>query len=149
MIEEELLKCLINDLLDTDDLLLVMDSGGSVCEMHLNDPPVVKYDKSWLYLEVDNWHLHLPLANVSGVQVVENSDHGHEKIPSVFYVRFSDASEETLIRFYFSNPWLNAKEEVTEFQKHKLAVFERFRDKYVGCGGVKSVMRDKTGFHFP
>ena len=145
MIEEELLKRLINDLLDLDDLLLGMDSGGAVCEMHLNHPPLVKYDKLWMYLESDDWHLHLPLENVSGVQIVESSDHGHENIPKVFYVRFGGASRETLMRFYFSNPWLNEKEEVTEFQKHKLTIFERFRDKYVACAGVEGVTRDKTG----
>ena len=50
---------------------------------------------------------------------------------------------ETLIRFYFPNPWLDSEEKPTEFQPEKLAFFQEFRSRYVGRGGIVHVQRPR------
>lgn len=40
------------------------------------------------------------------------------------------------------NPWLDDREQPSEFQQEKLDVFEAFRDRYVGRGGIVSATRD-------
>jgi putative heme iron utilization protein len=93
----------------------------------------------YVTIEADNWHLHLDLENVTGVQFVEAESHGDMRS---YYVRFSGPGyEDTLVRSYFSNPNLDDNEKRTEFQLKKLKAFEEFRDRYVGREGIVFVTR--------
>lgn len=93
----------------------------------------------YVTIEADNWHLHLDLENVTGVQFVEAESHGDMRS---YYVRFSGPGyEDTLVRSYFSNPNLDDNEKRTEFQPKKLKAFEEFRDRYVGREGIVFVTR--------
>ena len=52
-----------------------------------------------------------------------------------YYIRFSNDTsdkEETLVRSYFPNPYLDADFNRTELQPEKLRAFEKMRDQYVG-----------------
>ena len=90
-------------------------------------------------IEADNWHFHLALEEVTGIQFVVAESHGDMHS---YYVRFSGPGyEDTLVRSYFSNPNLDDNEKRTEFQPAKLKVFEEFRDRYVGREGIVSVER--------
>ena len=73
-------------------------------------------------------------------QFVEAEDHG---IPFVYYVRFSDPQEETLLRVYFPNPYLADDFQRTELQPEKLRAFEEFRDRYLGREGIVFVERPR------
>ena len=55
-------------------------------------------------IESGPWHLHLDMSSIKQAQFVEAENHG---APMLYYVRFSDASDETLVRAYFPNPYLN------------------------------------------
>ena len=93
----------------------------------------------YVTIEADNWHLHLNLENVTGIQFVEAESHGDMRS---YYVRFSGPGyEDTLVRSYFSNPNLDDNEKRTEFQPKKLKAFEEFRDRYVGREGIVFVTR--------
>ena len=85
--------------------------------------------------------MHVNLEAVEGVQFVEADDRLHDGIARLYYARLGGASEDTLLRFYFPNPWLDADERPTEFQSEKLAVFEEFRDRWVGRSGIEFVRR--------
>ena len=135
------IKTLVTELVTSDKMLLVIDSGGAVSEMHAIGMPEPEYKGQWATIESKEWHVHLNLATVDGVQFVENSDHGHEIMPKIYYVRLSAADGVTLVRFYFPNPWLDDDENVTEFQPERLRYFEEFRDRYVGKDGVVFVRR--------
>lgn len=142
----EVTKRLIEDLLGCEGMLLVIDSGGAVSEMHA--PPAIdtEFDGRWATIEAGEWHVHLDLDAVEGAQFVENSNHGHESMmPKLYYLRMSGSNEATLLRFYFPNPWLDDDEKPAEFQPERLRVFEDFRDRFVGRDGVVFVERTAEG----
>jgi hypothetical protein len=85
-------------------------------------------------IEAENWHFHLGLDNVTGIQFVEAENHGDLHS---YYVRLSGPEyEDTLVRSYFPNPNLNGNEKRTDFQPERLKAFEEFRDRYVGREGI-------------
>ena len=95
---------------------------------------------NYITMEADNWHFHLGLDKISGIQFVEAESHGDLLS---YYVRFSNAQEETLLRSYFPNPYLGANFERTELQPEKLKAFEEFRDRYVGRESIVFVRRPR------
>lgn len=146
----EIIGDLIEELLACEGMLLVIDSGGAVSEMHA--PPAIetKFDGRWATIEAGEWHVHLDLDAVEGAQFVENSNHGHESMmPKLYYLRLSGAEEATLLRFYFPNPWLDDDEQPTDFQPERLRLFGDFCDRFVGLEDVVFVERTAEGdiFH--
>ncbi|MCH8205913.1 MAG: hypothetical protein IH956_02800 [Chloroflexi bacterium] len=139
--KREHLTHLIRELIDTGDMLVVIDSGAAVAEMHASAMKRLEFQDRWAMLESDEWHIHLELDAVDGVQFVEAVDRFHEGIPKLYYVRLSDADDRTLLRFYFPNPWLDEQERPAEFQPEKLRLFEEFRDRHVGQAGIVFVTR--------
>ncbi len=98
-------------------------------------------DGKYVTIEADNWHFHLALEDVTGIQFVDAESHGDMHS---YYVRFSGPEyEDTLIRSYFPNPNLTDDETRTDFQPEKLKAFEEFRDRYVGREGIVFVERPK------
>ncbi len=89
-------------------------------------------------MEADNWHFHLDLHSITGIQFVEAESHGDLLS---YYVRFSGTQEATLVRGYFPNPYLADDFKKTELQPEKLRAFEEFRDRYVGRDGIVFVRR--------
>lgn len=137
---------LISELLGCEGMLLVIDSGGAVSEMHAPPEIAAEFDGRWATIEAGEWHVHLDLDAVEGVQFVENSNHGHESMmEKLYYLRLSGADEATLLRFYFPNPWLDDDEKPTAFQPERLRLFEDFRDRYAGRDGVVFVERTAEG----
>ena len=127
--KREHLTHLIRELIDTGDMLVVIDSGAAVAEMHASGMKRLEFQDRWAMLESDEWHIHLELDAVDGVQFVEAVDRFHEGIPKLYYVRLSDADDRTLLRFYFPNPWLDEQERPAEFQPEKVRLFEEIRDR--------------------
>ena len=142
----EVIKELIEELLGCKGMLLVIDSGGAVSEMHAPLEIETEFDGRWATIEAGEWHVHLDLDAVRGAQFVENSNHGHESMmPKLYYLRMSGADEATLLRFYFPNPWLDDDERPTGFQPEQLRLFEDFCDRFVGRDGVVFVERTAEG----
>ena len=131
---------LLRDLASHETMLWVIGGGEVVSENAAvgMKEPVVK--EGYATVEADSWHFHLRTESVAGVQFVEAEDHG---VPFLYYVRFSDSSEGTLLRVYFPNPHLDQNEEATEFQPERLRFFEDFRDRYVGQDGIAFVKRPR------
>ena len=103
--DAEILKELISELLDTKEMLVVIDSAGAVSEMDTSEVAEPEFHDEWATIESRGWHLHLNMNSVDGVQFVEAEDQRHDSIPRLYYVRLSDAEGRTVIRFYFPNPW--------------------------------------------
>ena len=83
--------------------------------------------------------MHLNLPRVTAVQFVEAEDHG--VVPFLYYVRLSDVEEQTVLRLYFPNPYLDNDENVVDFQPERLKLFEQMRDRYVGNSEIIYVKR--------
>ena len=95
----------------------------------------------YVTIEADNWHCHLDLDLVTGIQFVVAESHGDMHS---YYVRFSGPEfEDTLVRTYFPNPSLDDNEKRVDFQPEKVKAFEEFRDRYVGREGIVFVDRPR------
>ena len=95
----------------------------------------------YVTIEADNWHCHLDLDLVTGIQFVVAESHGDMHS---YYVRFSGPGfEDTLVRTYFPNPSLDDNEKRVDFQPEKVKAFEEFRDRYVGREGIVFVERPR------
>lgn len=143
--DQDAVKRLISELLSVEGMMVVMDSGGAVSEMSLHAAPDIEFEGRWATIEARDWHIHLDLRQVAGAQFVENSHHGHQGIPKLYYARLSDGNGDTLLRFYFPNPWLDADEKPTPFQPDRLRAFETFRARYADIDGVALVRRTSDG----
>ena len=139
----EIVLELLRELAKDDKKMWVI--GGSKVSSENNSKGIKEPEVSGNYvtIEADNWHFHVGLDTVTGIQFVEAESHGDMLS---YYVRFSGAEEDTLVRSYFPNPYLDEDLKRTELQPEKLQAFEEFRDRYVGREGIVFVRRpQQTG----
>ena len=134
---------LLQELAKNDKMMWVVGGGDVVSE---NDSKGIKEPEvsgDNITMEADNWHFHLRLDKINGIQFVEADSHGDLLS---YYIRFSNDSEEkedTLVRSYFPNPYLDADFNRTELQADRLKAFEQMRDQYVGREGIVFVRRPR------
>ena len=128
----ELTEELLRGLAKSDKMMWVVGGGDVVSE---NDSKGIKEPEvsgRYMTMEADNWHFHVGLDRITGIQFVEAESHGDLMS---YYVRFSNDTtdkEETLVRSYFPNPYMDADFKRTELQPERLRAFEEMRDQYVG-----------------
>lgn len=131
---------LIHELVKVDNAMWVVGGGEVVSENNTRGIKEPDVSGGYVTIEADNWHFHLGINSVTGVQFVEAESHGDLRS---YYVRFSNAKEETLVRCYFPNPYLDDNNKRTELQPEKMRLFEEFRDRYVGHEGIIFVRRPR------
>ena len=129
---------LIRDLVTIDKAMWVVGGGEVVSENNTRGIKEPEVSRGYITIEADNWHFHLGVDSVTGVQFVEAESHGDLKS---YYVRFSKGMEATLVRCCFPNPYLDDNNKRTELQPEKFKVFEEYRDRYVGREGIIFVRR--------
>ena len=130
---------LLRELTQDDKKMWVI--GGSKVSSENSSKGIKEPEVSDKYvtIEADNWHCHLDLDLVTGIQFVVAESHGDMHS---YYVRFSGPEfEDTLVRTYFPNPSLDDNERRVDFQPKKVKAFEEFRDRYVGREGIVFVER--------
>ena len=132
---------LLRELTQDDKKMWVI--GGSKVSSENSSKGIKEPEVSDKYvtIEADNWHCHLDLDLVTGIQFVVAESHGDMHS---YYVRFSGPEfEDTLVRTYFPNPSLDDNEKRVDFQPEKVTAFEEFRDRYVGREGIVFVERPR------
>ena len=129
---------IINELAKDEEIMWVVGGGAVVSENHSKGIKEPEVSGDYVTVEADNWHFHLGIDQVTGIQFVEAESHGD--LVS-FYVRFSNDNEETLLRGYFPNPYLDSHNNRAEFQPQKFRAFEEMRERYVGHEGIVFVKR--------
>ena len=132
---------LLRELTQDDKKMWVI--GGSKVSSENSSKGIKEPEVSGKYVtfEADNWHCHLDLDIVTGIQFVVAESHGDMHS---YYVRFSGPEfENTLVRTYFPNPSLDNNEQRVDFQPGKVKAFEEFRDRYVGREGIVFVERPR------
>jgi len=134
----DILVDLIKELTKDDSMMWVIGGGAVVSENHSMGIKEPEITPKWITIEAENWHFHLESAIVDGIQFVEAKSHGDIKS---YYVRFSRNWDETLVRCYFPNPYLDEHEQRSDFQPEKLETFQLMKDKYVGKEGIVFVER--------
>ena len=131
---------IINELSKDEAIMWVVGGGSVVSENNSKGIREPEVSDGFVTVEADNWHFHIGVDQVTGIQFVEAESHGDLLS---FYVRFSDDQEGTLLRGYFPNPYLDEGNQRTEFQPEKLRAFEEMRDRYVGREGIVFVKRPR------
>jgi len=137
----EITMQLLRELTQDDKKMWVI--GGSKVSSENSSKGIKEPEVSGKYvtIEADNWHCHLDLDLVTGIQFVVAESHGDMHS---YYVRFSGPEfEDTLVRTYFPNPSLDNNEKRVDFQPEKVKAFEEFRDRYVGREGIVFVERPR------
>ena len=132
---------LLRELTQDDKKMWVI--GGSKVSSENSSKGIKEPEVSGKYvtIEADNWHCHLDLDLVTGIQFVVAESHGDMHS---YYVRFSGPEfDDTLVRTYFPNPNLDNNEKRVDFQPEKVTAFEEFRDRYVGREGIVFVERPR------
>ena len=129
---------IIKELTRDEAVMWVVGGGGVVSENNSKGIKEPEVSGGYATIEADNWHFHVKLDDVSGIQFVEAESHGDLLS---YYVRFSNDKEETLLRGYFPNPYLDDNYQRTEFQPEKFQRFEEMRDRYVGHEEIVFVQR--------
>ena len=124
---------LLRELAKNDQVLWVVGGSGVVSENNSQGIKEPEVSGNYVTMTADNWHFHLGLDSITGIQFVEADSHGDFRS---YYVRFSDAREETLVRGYFPNPHLDEDLNRTELQPERLKAFYDFRDRYLGREGI-------------
>lgn len=125
---------LMEELTRNELMMWVVGGGPVVSENHARGIRQPRNHNGNLTVEADNWHFHIKISDVAGVQFVETKTHG-ERLS--YYVRFSGHNEETLLRSYFPNPYLDEDYKPTPLQPERLKVFTDMRDRYVGRKGIE------------
>ncbi len=120
---------LLNELAANPNMMWVVGGGPVVSENHAHGIKPPQVHNGWATIAADNWHFHLQLDHIDGIQFVEANSHGDLKS---YYVRFSRNWDETLVRCYFPNPYLDDSEQRADFQPEKLRAFHQARDRWVG-----------------
>ena len=134
---------IIRELAKDEKVMWVVGGGAVVSENNSKGIKEPEVGGGYVTVEADNWHFHLGVDQVTGIQFVEAESHGDFLS---YYVRFSndtDDKEETLLRGYFPNPYLDNDDQRTEFQPEKLQAFEEMRGRYVGREGIVFVKRPR------
>jgi len=132
---------LLRELTQDDKKMWVI--GGSKISSENSSKGIKEPEVSGKYvtIEADNWHCHLDLDLVTGIQFVVAESHGDMRS---YYIRFSGPEfEDTLVRTYFPNPGLDDNGKRVDFQPEKVKAFEEFRDRYVGREGIVFVERPR------
>ena len=129
---------LIKELTKDDRVMWVVGGGDVVSENNSKGIKEPEYSGGYVTVEADNWHFHIGLDKVTGIQFVEAESHGDLLS---YYVRFSGANEETWLRGYFPNPYLDDDNKRTELQPEKLKAFNDMRERYEGRDGIVFVRR--------
>ena len=120
---------LLKELAQDPKMMWVVGGGSVVSENHADGIKEPEVHNGWATIEADNWHFHLQMERIDGIQFVEATSHGDLKS---YYVRFSHEWDETLVRCYFPNPYLDDDEKRTDLQPEKMRAFEEARDRWVG-----------------
>ena len=136
----ELTLEIINELTKDEAIMWVVGGGAVVSENNSKGIKEPEVSGGYVTVEAENWHFHVGIEQVTGIQFVEAESHGDLLS---FYVRFSNDKEETLLRGYFPNPYLDSDNKRTEFQPEKFRIFEEMRDRYVGREGIVFVKRPR------
>jgi putative heme iron utilization protein len=131
---------LVKELASDDKMMWVVGGGDVVSENDSRGIKTPEVHGGYVTVEADNWHFHLKIDDVTGVQFVEAES--HDDLLS-YYIRFSNEKEETMVRGYFPNPYLDDNLQRTELQSEKLKAFEEMRDRYVGRDGIVFVHRPR------
>ncbi|MGI8719996.1 MAG: ChuX/HutX family heme-like substrate-binding protein [Nitrososphaeraceae archaeon] len=96
----DLIKELVSDILEIDNIMFSVNSGGGICEVKSEKGLPVRVSDKWLTIGNDDkpWHIHLNLENVTMAKfVIEERQSGMNG----YSIRFYDSQGNIIMRANF------------------------------------------------
>jgi len=96
----DLIKELVSDILDIDNIMFSVNSGSGICEVKSERGLPVRVKDKWLTIGNDDkpWHIHLNLENVTMAKfVIEERQSGMNG----YSIRFYDSQGNIIMRANF------------------------------------------------
>lgn len=96
----DLIKELVSDILDLDDIMLSVNSGSGICEVRTQRHLPIRIKDKWMTIgnEDKSWHIHLNLDNVKTAKFVKEA---RESGMTGYSVRFFDSNANIAMRANF------------------------------------------------
>jgi len=96
----ELISELVSDILDTEGVMLSINSGSGICEVRIERGLPVRIKDKWMTIgnEDKSWHIHLNLDNVKTAKFVTEI---RESGMNGYSVRFLDSNGNVAMRANF------------------------------------------------
>lgn len=96
----DLIKGLVSDILDLDDIMLSVNSGSSICEVRTQRDLPIRIKDKWMTIgnEDKSWHIHLNLDNIKTAKFVKEV---RESGINGYSVRFFDSNGNIAMRANF------------------------------------------------
>ena len=96
----DLIKGLVSDILDLDDIMLSVNSGSGICEVRTQRDLPIRIKDKWMTIgnEDKSWHIHLNLDNVKTAEFVTEI---RESGMNGYSVRFFDSNGNIVMRANF------------------------------------------------
>jgi putative heme iron utilization protein len=104
---QDIIKELVSDLLNIDDIMLSINSGSGICEVRTEKGLPVRIKDKWMTIgnEDKSWHIHLNLDNVISAKFVTEI---RESGMNGYSVRFFDSKGNIAMRANFVKMYDNS-----------------------------------------
>lgn len=96
----QLIKELVSDILNLDDIMLSVNSGNGICEVRIERGLPVRINGKWMTIgnEDKQWHIHLNLENVTTAKFVKET---RQNGMNGYSLRFFDSNGNIAMRANF------------------------------------------------
>ena len=96
----ELIKELVSDILNLEDIMLSINSGSGICEIRTERDLPIRISDKWMTIgnEDKSWHIHLNLENVKTAKFVKEV---RESGVNGYSIRFFDSNGNIAMRANF------------------------------------------------
>jgi putative heme iron utilization protein len=95
-----LIKELVSDILNLDDIMFSVNSGSGICEVRTENGLPVRINDKWMTIgrEDKSWHIHLNLENVTTAKFVKET---RQSGINGYSIRFFDSNGNIAMRANF------------------------------------------------
>ena len=107
----------------------VISNAECACEMKLNQLPSTLFQGEILHISAPEWNFHINTAGIAEAHFVKQKEPSGT-IPFLYFLSFKDKDQQTLLSFFFPNPYLNSNTEKSNYQKDREILFESIKNKY-------------------
>ncbi len=123
-----LIKELLSDILNLDDIMFSINSGSGICEVRAEKGLPIRISHKWLTIghEDKSWHIHLNLEQVPTARfVIEPRQSGM----SGYSIRFFDSKGNVALRANFIKMYNNSGNLIPEKSMKYDEIFKKYGKK--------------------
>jgi len=125
-----IIKELVSDILDLDDIMFSVNSGSGICEVKSEKGLPVRINDKWMTIGDEDklWHIHLNLENISMAKFVKE---GRQSGKNGYSIRFFDTTGTIAMRTNFVKMYDDAGKLIVEKSKRYEELFAKYGKREV------------------